>query len=451
MNAQNEKQDVQSLKLVTNEDGWKCVEVNGKQSVVPDGWVKDKLGSLFDVSMGKTILSKDLSKSGSDGLIPVFSATEERKVFGYISKNALSTSDLLDYGDIVIGARGSLGHPKLMDGASTSTQTTIQCKSLHKSCSEFVVISGRLHRDWFSVTGSGVPMLTAATVKNIEIVLPPHPEQQRIASVLTSQESRIEDLRAWAQTERDRLTWLTDELLSGRVRVVERIGEREVVVEQNADGQVVEGLGAYDLVDHKHQKAPWASTTVREIGKSTSGATPPTSDKQYWGGDLIWVTPKDMDDLDGPYIKTSEKKLTQAGYDFMERKKVSAGSVIFSTRGSIGKVAAAKKEMRISQSCESFSFDDSSPEFMVYLFRWKMAEIKEKGAGTTFMSITKKDIEDIEVRIPEKHEQQRIAAVLSAQERQIADIEQLIEIEQQRLSWLTDELLSGRVRVVENT
>lgn len=213
------KEALGAFELVANWEECKEIDINGKISKFPSAWMKQKISEHFEVSMGKTILSKDISKFDGDNLIPVFSATEDKKIFGYINRETLSASDLLDDGDIVIGARGTLGKPKLMTGPSTSTQTTIQCKSKNTLCSSLVVIIGKIDTSWFSTSGSGVPMLTAATVKNIEMALPSPPEQQRIAAVLSAQERQIEDIERLIAVEQKRLAWLTEELLSGRIRV----------------------------------------------------------------------------------------------------------------------------------------------------------------------------------------------------------------------------------------
>lgn len=213
------KEVLGAFELVPNREECKEIDINGKISKFPSAWMKQKISEHFEVSMGKTILSKDISKFDGDNLIPVFSATEDKKIFGYINRETLSASDLLDDGDIVIGARGTLGKPKLMTGPSTSTQTTIQCKSKNTLCSSLVVIIGKIDTSWFSTSGSGVPMLTAATVKNIEMALPSPPEQQRIAAVLSAQERQIEDIERLIAVEQKRLAWLTEELLSGRIRV----------------------------------------------------------------------------------------------------------------------------------------------------------------------------------------------------------------------------------------
>jgi type I restriction enzyme S subunit len=88
--------------------------------------------------------------------------------------------------------------------------------------------------------------------------------------------------------------------------------------------------------------------------------------------------------------------------------------------------------------------------FLSRAIRKEREQILKLVSGSTVYHIYAKDMAKFEITYPPLPEQQRIAAVLSAQERQVQDIEQLITVEQKRLSWLTEELLSGRVRVEEN-
>jgi len=312
---------------------------------------------------------------------------------------------------------------------------------------------------------SVVQIINKTTFELYEVVLPPLPEQQRIASVLTSQESRIEDLRTWAQTERDRLTWLTDELLSGRVRVVERIGEREVVVEQNADGQVVEGLGAYELVANQDG---WKSVEVNGIAKCipiTWSITTYHEAAEFINGD--WgSTPTSFNegvvcyrkaDYQGNYIKEGNTRRVSKRNPFVSRL-----DTIIEKSGGGDKNPVGSPALVVSSEpaiCSNFMVCAKTKEgYNPLLFFFQYKKLYESDTINTLFQQTTGiqnlqmgDLKNLPYTTPPHPEQQRIAAVLSAQERQIADIDQLIELERQRLSWLTDELLSGRVRVVENT
>jgi type I restriction enzyme S subunit len=94
---------------------------------IPEHWEVIKGKFLFRAGMGNTILKENLNENGK---YPVYSATENNDIFGYIDNPSL----ILNKGDLVIPARGnSIGHIKIIETTSTATQTTIYCKILNKN------------------------------------------------------------------------------------------------------------------------------------------------------------------------------------------------------------------------------------------------------------------------------------------------------------------------------
>lgn len=456
MNAQKEKQNVQTLKLVPNQDGWKNVVANEKQITIPTDWSVANVADSIKTLQNQKSFQITSSKVLATGTFPVISQ-EKDYINGYtneISKVIANSDGYIVWGDhttilkyvdfdFVLGGDGT----KVFQFSGGDTQ----------------FLSYAL-RGKIAPTGYNRHF---KLLKEFEFAHPSPPEQQCIATVLTSQESRIEDLRAWAQTERDRLTWLTDELLSGRVRVVERIGEREVVVEQNADGQVVEGLGAYELVANQDG---WKNVEVNgeavvipstwqcpEIGDFSTmlrgkGLSKSMVDKST-ENETACILYGHLFTTYGPEIH--EVKYSTKHSDGL--LGISNDVLVPSSTTTTGEDLACASCLLVNGTMigsDTIVVRPNSETHGAWLsrkIRTMRQEIGMVASGLTIKHLYGKDLAKIQVVTPPHSEQQRIAAVLSAQERQIADIEQLIELEQQRLSWLTDELLSGRVRVVENT
>ena len=38
----------------------------------------------------------------------------------------------------------------------------------------------------------------------------------------------------------------------------------------------------------------WKTYSIAEIGEVVGGGTPSTSNSEFWGGDIPWITPKDL-------------------------------------------------------------------------------------------------------------------------------------------------------------
>ena len=165
-------------RLVENDPSLKPVDV---QSIdkdipfeIPSNWKWIYFGNLAECRMGKTILSENLVDNG----IPVYSATQENKVFGFVKSSEL----ILYKGDLVIPARGnSIGYATyIFDKEATCTQTTICCKNI-KILSKYLYFCCYAFKDiWFKFTGAAIPQITVKQLNKNLVPVPPLEEQEKI-------------------------------------------------------------------------------------------------------------------------------------------------------------------------------------------------------------------------------------------------------------------------------
>ena len=87
----------------------------------------------------------------------------------------------------------------------------------------------------------------------------------------------------------------------------------------------------------------WEMVELGEVCEVVSGATPKREVAAYWGGDIDWVTPKDLTDLDGRFIDEAPEKITEAGYKSCSTHMVPAGSVPLSSRAPTGHLAITRR------------------------------------------------------------------------------------------------------------
>lgn len=163
---------------------------------LPDNWCWTNLGSIGILGMGQTILSKDLKAEG----VPVYSATEEDKVFGYISKE--DDRIMLSNGDIVIPARGnSIGHVKYVScNEASCTQTTMFFKPFDKSIGKFVYYYMQANKEkLFTYHGNAIPQITITNIKKKEFPLPPLAEQGHIIDLIESFLYRLDETKEKVQ------------------------------------------------------------------------------------------------------------------------------------------------------------------------------------------------------------------------------------------------------------
>lgn len=159
----------------------------------------------------------------------------------------------------------------------------------------------------------------------------------------------------------------------------------------------------------------WKKYKLSEIGTIVGGATPSTKDTaNYEGGDISWVTPKDLSTFTGRYISKGERNITEKGFMSCPTQMLPANSILFSSRAPIGYVAIAANEICTNQGFKSI-IPGNNVDFMFlyYLLKYKKDVIEKMGTGTTFKEVSGNVMKNIEVLIPtDIAVQKKIAGIL---------------------------------------
>ena len=165
-------------RLIENDPSLKPIDVESINDdipfEIPNNWKWAKFSNLAECRMGKTILAENLTDNG----IPVYSATQENKIFGFVKNSEL----VLQRGDIVIRARGnSSGYATyILDKEATCTQTTICCQNI-KILSKYLYFCCYAFKSlWFHFTGAAIPQITVKQLNKNLVPLPPLEEQEKI-------------------------------------------------------------------------------------------------------------------------------------------------------------------------------------------------------------------------------------------------------------------------------
>ena len=155
---------------------------------------------------------------------------------------------------------------------------------------------------------------------------------------------------------------------------------------------------------------------LSELGEIVGGSTPFTKNESYYGGDIPWLTPKDLANFNGRYINFGERNITEAGYKSTSTKMLPINSVLFSSRAPIGYVAINNK----NEVCTNQGFKSVIPNsktdymFLYYLLKYNKNKIEAMGSGTTFKEVSGAVMKNIIVNVPEaKEDQIKIGKILS--------------------------------------
>ncbi|WP_433968291.1 restriction endonuclease subunit S [Tunturiibacter gelidiferens] len=145
--------------------------------------------------------------------------------------------------------------------------------------------------------------------KNFRAGMPPLEEQWTIARFLDFKMEQIDALIAKQQTLLEKLTEKRTALISHAVTR----GLDPSVPMKDSD---VEWLGKLP--------AHWNTKRLRFLTNMTGGMTPSTGNSEYWGGDIPWISPKDMKSevLGGSIDTLTEQALIETGIPLHEHGKV---------------------------------------------------------------------------------------------------------------------------------
>ena len=158
----------------------------------------------------------------------------------------------------------------------------------------------------------------------------------------------------------------------------------------------------------------WKECKLSEIMDLIGGGTPKTSNPDYWGGDIPWISVKDFNG-ERRYVGDTEKKITKLGLENSSTKILSKGDIIISARGTVGELAIIPSDMAFNQSCYGLrakDFVDSC--FLYYLLKQSVNILKHNTHGSVFDTITRETFENISVKLPPLPTQQKIATILSS-------------------------------------
>ena len=159
----------------------------------------------------------------------------------------------------------------------------------------------------------------------------------------------------------------------------------------------------------------WKEYKYTDIAYLIGGGTPKTTESTYWNGNIPWLSVKDFCGGD-KYVYCTEKSITDLGLRNSSAKLLKKEDIIISARGTVGEVAMIPFEMSFNQSCFGIRAKNNLviPDYLYYLTKTKIGELKSAAHGSVFDTITKDTFEHIICQLPDLKTQKKIAAILSS-------------------------------------
>lgn len=233
--------------------------------------------------------------------------------------------------------------------------------------------------------------LSVETMENMPLLLPSIEDQQKIADIFSNLDHKIALNRSMIKNLEDISRLLYDYWFV----------QFDFPDDNGKPYKSSKGAMIYNAQLKREIPAGWEVKTVSEIAEVFNGATPSTSDASNYGGDIIWITPKDLSTQQSKFIIQGERNITVKGYNSCSTRLLPKNSILMSSRAPIGLFAIARRELCTNQGFKSFVPKDKTLNtYLYYYLLQHKSKIEQLGTGTTFKEVSREDMLKFFVLIP---------------------------------------------------
>ncbi|HIF9416552.1 TPA: restriction endonuclease subunit S [Photobacterium damselae] len=411
--------------------------------MVPNGWETRKLSTLGDGSkpavkagpFGSAIKKEYYVSSGykvygqeqviaDDAFIGDYFIDEEK----FQSLKSCSISP----GDILISLVGTVGRVLLVpeNAVPGIINPRLLRLSLCNSTVNGVYIKYFLETEHTKNTlnswaqGGTMGVLNAEMLKSLNVPVPPLPEQRKIAQILSTWDRGIATTEKLIDASKQQKKALMQQLLTGKKRLI-------------------------NPETGKAFKGEWEEVKLDDLALYRRGSFPQPYGNPEWVDEVNGYPFIQVFDIDKnmKLKKVTKTKISDAAID--KSVFIEAGTVIVSLQGSIGRVAITQYDAYVDRTVLLFQSFKRKMDTIYFAYAIKeLFEIeKEKAPGGTIKTITKQVLSNFTIKVPTHYEQQKIASVLTAADKEIELLEAKLAHFKQEKKALMQQLLTGKRRV----
>ena len=290
---------------------------------------------------------------------------------------------------------------------------------------------GRLEKYITSgVRGNGLLNVNAQDFFSLKLALPPLPEQQKIAEILSTVDEQIANI--------DEQLAQTQELKKGLMQRLLTKGIGHMAFKDSPLGRVPEG---------------WSVSLGEEIASLiTKGASPGWQGFDYSASGLLFVTSENV--KDGWLDLSSPKFLPVEFNRVVAKSELKAGDLLLNIVGaSIGRVCLYQSSYpvaNVNQAVCVFRANECTlPKFLLYTFQSPdtLKRLLGTQAGSARQNLSLSDIRSFNILLPPLSEQHQIAEVLSTVDDKLGVLAEKKTHYQTLKKGLMQQLLTGQRRV----
>jgi type I restriction enzyme S subunit len=387
--------------------------------LIPLDWEVKKLGAVTDVIGGGTPSTS--IKEYWNGNINWFTPTEISEIkYSYSSKRKItslglnnSSARMLPIGTVLLTSRAGIGDLSIL-GTESSTNQGFQSLVTKKEINnEFLYYLMKTKKNVLLEYASGSTFLEISpkNLKSIQIPLPPLPEQEAIAEVLSDTDTLITALEKRIAKKRNMKQGSMQKLLSPKDDwEVKKLGKIAEIRKGSAlSKNKLSDNGKYSCLLYGE-----LFTTYKEVINRVVSKTNYEEGIKSKYGDILFPG------------STTTSGIDLAKASALLFKNILLGGDIIIVRNQIG----------------------YNSEFVSYfLNQINRNEIAKKNKGITIHHLYGNDLKDIEIALPSKPEQIRIATILSDMDSEIDALEKKLSKTKELKQGLMQQLLTGKIRL----
>lgn len=347
------------------------------------------IGDLGEVITGKTPLKTNKNYYGDYALfIKPTDISEDRKytyetedMYSQLAAETYKTS-LIPKGSICVPCIGTIGTKMTMSPCDCYTNqsiNTIVCNERYDNEYVYYLIKNFLPslKSYNLGTASGREYVSKSNFEMIEIDAEQDlTKQKRIGAILSRYDTLIENYQKQIKLLEEAAQRLYKEwFVDLRFPCYEKV-------------KVVDGV-----------PEGWERKKLGEIGTIITGKTPSTSNKDFYGGKIPFIT---IPDMHGTIYPEGSVFLSEAGATSQSKKFIPKNSLIVSCIGTAGLVCITKEVCQTNQQINALVLNNkkmlSYMYFTLLLLKEHLNNIGSNGA--TMTNVSKAKFENIEVLMP---------------------------------------------------
>lgn len=400
---------------------------------------KIKLGEVCRFINGRAYSQPELLDSGKYKVLRVGNIFEGNH--WYYSDMELDDDKYCDEGDLLYSWACTFG-PYIWHGPKTIYHYHIWKVEPNQSLVDkhflYYFLNHQTKGFMGSTHGSTMIHITKENMENFEVLLPSLSDQKKIASVLSALDDKIalnkkmnQKLEAMAKRLYD--YWFV---------------QYDFPDKNGYPYKTTGGPMTYNPTLKREIPVGWEVKQICDITKIFNGSTPSTTEEENYGGEIVWITPKDLSDQNCKFVYQGARNITQAGYDSCSTTMVPKGTVVMSSRAPIGLLSIAQCDLCTNQGFKNMVPNDmTDSKYLYYTIQQHIPQIQNLGTGTTFKEVSKDELGRFAILYPPKKLiatfEEKVAPIFDVQFNKVKEISRLTALRDKLLPLL----MNGQVVV----